>query len=201
MTLRYHIIAFHIIAGIMNNKKEKHNYMIRVLVAYDTKYGSTERVAQWIAEGIAESETSETTVDVKNISQIVEVNYDCVVTGSPIYEEEPLNSVITFLEARRASLKHVNVALFVVCGDYGHLPKDQLIDTYVKKLEAHVSGMVVAREVFGGYFDLEKLSDDDRRLIEDFSKVVGHPITNMDLLDKDKAQAFGREIMNPLLTG
>jgi menaquinone-dependent protoporphyrinogen oxidase len=173
--------------------------MIRILVAYDTKYGSTERVAQWIAEGIAERETHETAVDVKNISQIVDVNYDCVVIGSPIYEEEPLNSVITFLETRRTSLAHVNVALFAVCGDYGHLPKGQLIDAYVKKLEAHVSGNVVAREVFGGYFDLAKLSDKDRRIIEDFSKVVGHPITTMDLLDKDKAKGFGREIMNLLM--
>jgi menaquinone-dependent protoporphyrinogen IX oxidase len=174
--------------------------MIRILVAYDTKYGSTERVAQWIAEGIAERETRETTVDVKNISHIVEVNYECVVIGSPIYEEEPLNSVITFLETRRISLEYVKVALFVVCGDYGHLPKDQLIDAYVKKLEAHVSGKVVAREVFGGYFDLAKLSDEDKRIIEDFSKVVGHPITTMDLLDKDKAKGFGREIMKLLLT-
>jgi len=194
-------LRFHIIAGTINNKEEKHHCMIRIIVAYDTKYGSTERVAQWIAEGITESETRETTVDVKNISQIVEVHYDCVVIGSPIYEEEPLNSVTTFLEAHRTSLKHVNVALFVVCGDYGRLPKDQLINTYVKKLEAHVSGMVVAREVFGGYFDLEKLSDEDRRIIEDFSNVVGHTITNMDLLDKDKTKAFGREIMNFLLTG
>ena len=93
-----------------------------------------------------------------------------MVIGSPIYEEEPLNSVIAFLEARRTSLEHVNVALFVVCSDYGHLPKDQLIDTYVKKLEGHVSGMVLAREVFCGYFDLEKLSDEDRRIIEDFRK-------------------------------
>jgi menaquinone-dependent protoporphyrinogen IX oxidase len=173
--------------------------MIRILVAYDTKYGSTERVAQWIAEGIAERETSVTTVDVKNISHIVEINYECVVIGSPIYEEEPLNSVITFLKTRRTSLEHIKVALFVVCGDYGHLPKDQLIDTYVKKLEAHVSGKVVAREAFGGYFDFEKLSDEDRRIIEDFSKVVGHPITTMDLLDKNKSKGFGREIMNLLL--
>ena len=165
------------------------------------KYGSTKRVTQWIAKGIAESETRKTTVDVKNISQIVEVNYDCMVIGSPIYDEESLNSVITFLEARRVSFKHINVALFVVCGDYGHLSKDQLIDTYVKKLEAHVSGMAVVREVFGGYFDLEKLSDEDRHIIEDFSKVVGPPITHIDLFDKDKTKTFGREIMNLLLAG
>lgn len=42
--------------------------MIRILIAYATKYGSTERVAQWIAEGKVERETSETTVDVKSIS-------------------------------------------------------------------------------------------------------------------------------------
>jgi len=175
--------------------------MIRILVAYDTKYGSTERIAQWIAEGIAEREPSETTVDVKNISHVVDLNYECVVIGSPIYEEEPLNSIITFLETHKTPLEHLKVALFVVCVDYGYLPKDQLMDTYVKKLEAHVSGKVVAREVLGGYFDLVKLSDEDRRLIEDFSKAVGHPVTTMDLLDKDKSQALGRAIMNLLLTG
>lgn len=124
-----------------------------------------------------------------------------MVIGSPIYEEEPLNSVIAFLEAHRTSLEHVNVALFVVCGDYGHLPKDQLIDMYVKKLEAHVSGMVLALEVLCGYFDLKKLSDEDRRIIEDFSKVMGHAISKVDLLNKDKMKAFGRDIMNLLLTG
>jgi menaquinone-dependent protoporphyrinogen oxidase len=197
-TLRFYIIAVHMTAGIINNKEEKHYCMVRILVAYDTKYGSTENVAQWIAEGITESETSETIVDVKNISQIAEISYDCVVIGSPIYEEEPLNSVITFLEARSASLKQVSVALFVVCGDYGRLTKDQLIDTYVKKLEAHVSGIVIAREVFGGYLDLEKLSNEDRGIIEDFSKVVGHPIIHMDLLDEDKTKAFGRDVVNLL---
>jgi len=175
--------------------------MIRILVAYDTKYGSTERVAHWVAEGIAECEPSEITVNVSNISHVVDLNYDCVVIGSPIYEEEPLNSVITFLETRRTSLERLKVALFVVCVDYGYLPKDQLMDTYVGQLEAHVSGEVVAREVLGGYFDLAKLSDEDRRLLEDFSKAVGHPVTTMDLLDKDKSQAFGRAIMNLLLIG
>jgi hypothetical protein len=68
----------------------------------------------------------------------------------------------------------------------------------VKKLEAHVSGIVIAREVFGGYLDLEKLSNEDRGIIEDFSKVVGHPIIHMDLLDEDKTKAFGRDVVNLL---
>jgi hypothetical protein len=74
------------------------------------------------------------------------------------------------------------------------------METYVKKLEAHVSGKVVAWEILGGYFDLAKLSDENRHLIEDFSKAVGHPVT-MDLLDKDLSQAFGRAIMNLLPIG
>jgi hypothetical protein len=126
----------------MNNKEEKHHHIIRVLVG-DAKYGSTERVAQWIAEEIAEREPSDTTVEVKNISHIVEVNYDRVVIGSPIYDDEPLNSVIAFLDVQSDALEHVNVALFVVCGHYGALPKDKLINMYVKKLEAHISGTVV----------------------------------------------------------
>jgi menaquinone-dependent protoporphyrinogen IX oxidase len=97
--------------------------MIRILVAYDTEYGSTERVAHWVAEGIAECEPNETTVDVKNISHVVDLNYECMAIGSPIYEEEPLNSVITFLETHRTSLEHLKVALFVVCVTADTYPK------------------------------------------------------------------------------
>ncbi len=75
--------------------------MSRVLIAYDTKYGSTERIAQWIAEGIAERGTNDVSVDVKNVLNVTVVNYDGVVIGSPIYDDEPLYSVIAFLDAQR----------------------------------------------------------------------------------------------------
>ncbi len=175
--------------------------MSRVLIAYDTRYGSTERVAQWIAEGIAERGTNDISVDVKNVLHVTGLNHDGVVIGSPIYDDELLNSVIAFLDAQSDTLEHVNIALFVVCGHYGALPKDKLINMYVKKLEAHISGTVVAREVFGGSFDFEKLSDEDKRAMEDFSKGTGHTIAKLDLLDRDKVQAFGRELKNLLVKG
>jgi hypothetical protein len=48
--------------------------------------------------------------------------------------------------------------------------------------------------VFGGYLDVEKLSDTDRKLIEDFAKLMGVPITQVNKLDKQRARKFGAQV-------
>jgi hypothetical protein len=45
--------------------------------------------------------------------------------------------------------------------------------------------------VFGGYLDVDKLSDTDRKLIEDFTKLIGVPITQVNKLDEQRARKFG----------
>jgi menaquinone-dependent protoporphyrinogen IX oxidase len=65
--------------------------MARVIIVYDTRYGSTKTVARWIAEGIA----SEGHVDmaIQNVAEADPRGFDFIVIGSPIYEEHPLPSV------------------------------------------------------------------------------------------------------------
>jgi len=45
--------------------------------------------------------------------------------------------------------------------------------------------------VFGGYLDVNKLSDTDRKLIEDFAKLIGVPIKQVNKLDEQSARKFG----------
>jgi mRNA-degrading endonuclease RelE of RelBE toxin-antitoxin system len=45
--------------------------------------------------------------------------------------------------------------------------------------------------VFGGYLDVDKLSDTDRKLIKDFAKLRGVPITQVNKLDEQSARKFG----------
>jgi hypothetical protein len=45
--------------------------------------------------------------------------------------------------------------------------------------------------VFGGYLDVNKLSDTDRKLIEDFAKLVGVPIKQVNKLDEQSARKVG----------
>ncbi|MGB9370331.1 MAG: flavodoxin domain-containing protein [Halobacteriota archaeon] len=166
--------------------------MARVLIIYDTRYGSTKTIARWIAEGAAS--IGHVDVVVQNVAEADPRGFDLIVIGSPIYEEHPLPSVVNFLAANRDRLNGKDLALFVVCVDYGVMPKEELVHRYVADLQAHAAGRVRAIEVFGGYLDVDKLSDTDKKLIEDFAKLMGVPITQVDKLDKQGAHKFGAQV-------
>jgi menaquinone-dependent protoporphyrinogen oxidase len=168
----------------------------RILITYDTRYGSTKTVARWIAEGAVNK--GHVDVVVRNVSEADPRGFDVIVIGSPIYEEHPLPSVVNFLAANRNQLNDKDVALFVVCVDYGAVPKEELVHRYVADLQARVEGRVRAIEVFGGYLDVDKLSDTDRKLIKDFAKLMGVPITQVNKLDEQSARKFGAHVAHLL---
>lgn len=72
--------------------------MKKVLVAYDSRTGKTERMAQWIAEGIRmgghEAELKRIT-QIKNEGELA--GYDGYVFGSPTYHRDMIGSMKTFL--------------------------------------------------------------------------------------------------------
>lgn len=72
--------------------------MKKVLVAYDSRTGNTERMAQWIAEGIRmgghEAELKKIT-QIKNESELA--GYDGYVFGSPTYHRDMIGTMKTFL--------------------------------------------------------------------------------------------------------
>ncbi len=72
--------------------------MKKVLVAYDSRTGNTERMAQWIAEGIRmgghEAELKRIT-QIKNEGELA--GYDGYVFGSPTYHRDMIGSMKTFL--------------------------------------------------------------------------------------------------------
>jgi menaquinone-dependent protoporphyrinogen IX oxidase len=98
---------------------------------------------------------------------------------------------VNFLAANRDQLNDKDVALFVVCVDYGAVPKEELVYRYMADLQARAQGRVRAIELFGGYLDVDKLSDTDKKLIEDFTKLIGVPITLVNKLDEQSARKFG----------
>jgi menaquinone-dependent protoporphyrinogen IX oxidase len=133
-------------------------------------------------------------VAVQNVTEADLRGFDLIVIGSPIYEEHPLPSVVNFLAAKRDRLNDKDLALFVVCVDYGAVPKEELVRRYLADLQARVAGRVRAIEVFGGYLDVDKLSDTDKKLIEDFARLIGVPVTKVNKLDKRSARKFGAQV-------
>ena len=72
--------------------------MKKVLVAYTSRTGNTEKMAQWVAEGIR---FSGNTADVKKISDIKDEKgvqgYDGCVFGCPTYHRDMTAGMKTFL--------------------------------------------------------------------------------------------------------
>lgn len=85
----------------------------RVLVAYDSRLGSTTEVAACIGSVLAEQGAS---VDVLPIDSVGDVaTYDCVVVGSAIRYDRWLRDATAFVEANRGELSRVPVAMFFTC--------------------------------------------------------------------------------------
>ena len=76
----------------------------------------------------------------RNVAEADPRGFDFIVIGSPIYEEHPLPSVMNFLAANRDQLSGKDVALFVVCVDYGAVPKEELMHRYMADLQARLKG-------------------------------------------------------------
>ena len=52
--------------------------------------------------------------------------------------------------------------------------------------------------MFGGYLDVDKLSDTDRKRIEDFAKLTEILITQVNKLEEQSARKFGGHVAHVL---
>ena len=102
-----------------------------ICVVYDTKRGSTEKIAGYIAEKIAAGGED---VRVCRVSECKDVSQcDVVVVGAPVYYESPLRSVVAWLESHGDDVKDKDVCLFVVCMAqmFGHPLKSYVYKRYL----------------------------------------------------------------------
>ena len=106
--------------------------MVKVFIAYDSKYGNTKIVAEKILEGMMENEEIETSIGyVKEINVDELANFDTIVLGGPNHFGRPSQTIKKFVNRlAELDLKSKKVAAF---GTYAG--KERNPDRAVKKLE------------------------------------------------------------------
>ncbi len=160
---------------------------MKCIVLYDSKYGSTESIANWIAEGISKK----CVADVKKVTDVKKLDHDLIVIGSPIYGGKPLNSVVDFLKENRSALMGKKVAVFAV---FSGLWKEKIPD-YLASLKQLVPENVWDAQGFTGNFNVSKLDKADREVIEGVFKKIGKRFDLLDQLSRDSAVDFGRRLI------
>lgn len=171
--------------------------MAKCLVVYASKYGSTQEVAQAIADGLG--------ADIANADSDPDVRpYDVVVIGSPIYGGDYLDSVKDFLHTNHLYLAKRKIATFITAAanwvrDPGLTgEEDELLFTqqeYADGLARLAGGETLTSQGFGGRLIPSELDDKDRNMLEWFYRFLMHkPLEGFDLIDLPAAYRWGEEI-------
>jgi menaquinone-dependent protoporphyrinogen oxidase len=166
--------------------------VVTSLIIFDTNYGSTQKVAEWIGEGFAGI------TKFCKVNDVDSLDYDLIVIGSPIYGQKPLKSIDAFLEKNRNVLAEKKVALFIVCGDHPYPEYTSHVSQFLQDFEQKLNNTPVAIQAFGGYLDLKDLDEKERDGMRAFWKGRGWSFSIMDNLDKEAAVAFGKKLRESL---
>lgn len=136
---------------------------MNVLIAYASKYGAVQRVAEKLYDKL---DSPTTMVNLRVSAEPELSSYDTVVIGGSIYAGRILPSVPRFVERNREALLERTVVLFVSCLYEGDKGLEQLREAYPPWLQIHAKG---AYNV-GGEIILDKLRFLDRMIIKNFAK-------------------------------
>jgi flavodoxin len=88
--------------------------MVSILVAFDTKYGNTQRVAEAIAEGLETArEIKATVLNIKNVDAKTIPTFDAFLVGSPAHFGEPTGTAKGFIkQLGKLKLEGKRIAVF-----------------------------------------------------------------------------------------
>lgn len=130
--------------------------MSKILVAYASKHGSTEEIAQVIGDGLRSSGHQ---VDVLDVNQIQSLRaYQVLVLGSAVYSGHWMKEALNFL--RTHHLEELEIFLFS-SGPIGDENPEELRENYPlpESVQALIGGLRIRDvQVFHGKIDLRKLS-------------------------------------------
>lgn len=128
-----------------------------ILIAYATRSGSTQEVAEKIAATLRERGLA---VDVQSVKQVKTLDgYRAVVVGAPLYMSDWLEEARNFLSRHRAPLTALPMAIFAL-GPTEDKEKDwaETRKQFDKVLSQFPWLTPVAAELFGGRFDPARLT-------------------------------------------
>ncbi len=145
---------------------------MKVCIVYESRRGSTEKVARAMLEAVGER------AEVRTVRASENPNIedcDLIIVGAPIYYERPLPEVKEFLLSRNG-LEGKTVAVFILCiaDRFGKLGKKYTERRYLRMMTEHIRGRIIAIKVFDGWIlgeneeTIEEAKDWIKRVLDAF---------------------------------
>jgi menaquinone-dependent protoporphyrinogen oxidase len=177
------------IKPLIEGKSEK------TALIYGTRYGATEDTAQWIAKGIGSN------VDVLNIETIdldeTIHKYDKFVIGSGIWIDGAHKRLMELLSTYKGQIQTKIIASFIVCGTTGEDDAGKVrIEGYFERFHKPLDMKPVLKRHFGGRMIIDKLTEKDRKILDNFYRnVLKREFVSWDRTKPGDAEKFGIELL------
>ncbi len=181
----------------------------RVLIAYDSRYGTTGEVAEAVAKEICAAGAA---CDVKLAKEVEDLGpYAAVIVGSAVRNFGWMPDAVNFVKSNANALKDKKVAYFMTCLQI--LPQQPHLNEKMRKIEGESeddrkkrvlsyldpvlkqSPQVLPKDigVFAGVIKFDMLTRTDRMLMKNMGFVEG------DFRDWDAIKAWARKMAEALL--
>ena len=168
----------------------------KIALIYGTRYGATEDTAYWIAKGIGNR------VDVINIEKLdfdeSMKKYDQFIIGSGIWIDGAHKRLMELLSTRKEQIQPKIIASFIVCGTTGEDEAGKKrIEGYFEKFLKPLDTKPALQTHFGGRMIIDKLTDKDRKLLDNFyRKILKKEFVSWDRTKPEEAERFGAGLMS-----
>jgi menaquinone-dependent protoporphyrinogen IX oxidase len=157
--------------------------MIRTLVVYSSKYGSTRDAAKIIA--LINGPAMYCSVDEFKPEY---KEFENIIIGSPLLQEKLEPSIIEFVGNNRDWLKEKPVSLFCTC-----LNKNGGLDQ-LRSLEKSMEMKTVSMKAIGGRLIIDQLDETDLELIKNFLDHVNLPFEDMDFYNEEEIIQYSMKL-------
>lgn len=155
---------------------------VRTVIVYSSKYGTTEKVANMIAEKI-ESNNDVTLVSLVDNPRPDLSAYDKIILGTSIYMGKPRDEMKDFTRKNEAAFAGKTVGLFV-CG--GEKKEDKRQKELKSAYPDYLHKMALAEGFMGGEYNFEKMSSFEKKVI----KMRAKTSESTSFLDYEAIDAF-----------
>ena len=157
--------------------------MIKTLVVYSSKYGSTRDVARIIS--LITGPAIYCTVDEFKKEY---VDFDFIVIGTPIYTEKIDPSIKKFAEENREWLKQKPICLFCTC-----LDKNGGLDR-LTELQNFIGVKALSLKAIGGRLLVDDLDKKDQEQLKIFLDRVNLPMEDMNFYNQDEIVKYSLKL-------
>jgi len=177
------------IKPLIEGKSEK------IALVYGTRYGATEDTAKWIVKGIG-SNVDLLNIETINFDETMHM-YDKFIIGSGIWIDGAHKRLMEFLSTYTEQIQPKIIASFIVCGTTGEDEAGKArIEGYFERFHKPLDVKPVLKRHFGGRMIIEKLSEKDRKLLDNFYRnVLKKEFINWDRTKPEISEKFGVDIL------